>query len=72
MAKVEDKLVGFIIQMARIRHPMTPSSCLYLANDFISGAQVEKCVIKFRDKYCFMNNKEGKRLLCRGHWNRFK
>ena len=28
MAKVEDKLVGLIIQMARITHPLTPSSCL--------------------------------------------
>ena len=37
MAKVEDKLVGLIIQMACIRHPLTPSSCLQLANDFTSG-----------------------------------
>ena len=53
MAKVEDKLVGLIIQMARIRHPLTPYSCLQLANDFISGTQTEKDVIDFKNKYCF-------------------
>ena len=34
MAKVEDKRVGLIIQMVRIMHPLTPSSCLQLANGF--------------------------------------
>ena len=42
MIKVEDKLVGLIIQMARIRHPLTPSSCLQLANDLFLGLKLEK------------------------------
>ena len=41
MAKVEDNAFVLIIQMTRIRHPLTPSSCLKLANDFISGTQTE-------------------------------
>ena len=41
MTKVEDKFVGSIIQMARIRHPLNPSSYLQLVNDFISGTQTE-------------------------------
>ena len=32
--KVEDKLVGLIIQMVRIRHPLNPSNYLQFANDF--------------------------------------
>ena len=58
--------------MTRIRPLLTPSSCLQLANDFISGTQVEKYVINFREKYCFTNDKEGKELLGHGHWNQFK
>ena len=42
MIKVENKIVGLIIQMARIRLTLTPSSCLQLANYFISGTQTEK------------------------------
>ena len=72
MAKVEDKLVGLIIQMARIRHPLTPSSCLQLANDFISGTQTEKNVIDFKTKYCFNESKDGERLLGRGYFKGFK
>ena len=34
MVIVEDKNVGLIIIMARIRHPLTPSTFLKLANDF--------------------------------------
>ena len=34
MIKVEDKLVGLIIQMVRIRHPLNPSNYLQFANDF--------------------------------------
>ena len=72
MVKVEDKVVGLIIQMACIRDPLTPSSCLQLATGFNSGTQVGKSVINFREKYCFMNDKECKNLLGRGYWNRFK
>ena len=72
MIKVEDKLVGLIIQMARIRHPLTPSGCLQLANDFISGTQTEKDVIDFKTKYCFNNSKDGERLLGRGYFKGFK
>ena len=63
MAKVEDRIVGLIIQMARIRYPLTSSSYLQFANNFISGTQVEERGIKFREKCSFMNDKEGKRLL---------
>ena len=66
MIKVEDKRVGLIIQMARIRHPLTPSSCLQLGNNFISGTQTEKDVIDFKTKYFFNNSKDGEKLLGRG------
>ena len=72
MIKVEDKLVGLIIQMARIRHPLTPSSCLQLTNNFISGTQTEKDVIDFKTKYCFNNSKDGERLLGCGYFKGFK
>ena len=63
MAKVEDKLVGLIIQMTHIRYPLTPSSYLQFANNLIFRTQVGKRIINFKEKYCFMNEKEGKRLL---------
>ena len=66
ITKVGDKLVGLIIQMARIGHPLTPSSCLQLANGFISGTQTEKDVINFKTKSCFTNSKDDERLLGRG------
>ena len=34
--------------MARIRHPLTPSNCLQLANNFISDTQTEKDVIDLK------------------------
>ena len=72
MAKVEDKLVGLKMQMARIRHPLTPYSCLQLANDFISGTQTEKDVTDFKNKSCVNNSKDGERLLNRGYFIDFK
>ena len=72
MAKVEDKLVGLIIQMARIRYPLTPSSCLQLVNDFISGTQTKKDVIDFKNKYCFNKSIYSERLLGRGYFKGFK
>ena len=42
MTKVEDDFVGLIIQIAGIRYPLIPSSCLHLASDFISATQTEK------------------------------
>ena len=72
MAKVEDKLVDLIIQMARLGHPLTPSSCLQLANDFISGTQTEKDVIDFKTKYCFNKSKDGESLSGRGYFKGFK
>ena len=72
MAKVEDKLVGLIIQMARIRHLLTPSSCLKLANDFISGTQTEKDVIDFKNKYCFNESDDDESLLSRSYFKGFK
>ena len=57
MTKVEDKRVGLLIQMARIRHSLTPSSCLNLANDFISRNQTEKDVIDFKNKYIALMNR---------------
>ena len=72
MAKVEDKLVGLIIQMTHIRYPLTPSSYLQFANNLIFRTQVGKRIINFKEKYCFMNEKEGKRLLWRNCWNLFK
>ena len=58
--------------IARIMHPLTPSSCLQLVNDFISGTQTEKDVIGFETKYCFNNSKDGERLLGRGYFKGFK
>ena len=40
LVKFEDKLVVLIIKMTCIRYSMTPSSCLQLVNDFISGTEV--------------------------------
>ena len=71
-AKVEDKLVGLIIQMACIRHPVTPSSCLQLANDLICGTQNESDVIDFKNKYCFKKSKDDERLLGRCYFKDFK
>ena len=51
ITKVENELVGLIIQIARIRYPMTPSNCLQLANDFVSETESEKDVIEFKNKY---------------------
>ena len=70
--KVEDKLVGLIIQISRIRHQLTPSSCLQLANNFITETQTKKDVIDFKTKYCFNNSKGGERLLGRGYFKGFK
>ena len=42
MTKVEDKFVGSIIQMARIRHPLTSSSCLQLEGDLFLGIKLKK------------------------------
>ena len=56
--KVEDKRVGLIVQMAGIRYPLTPSSYLQLANNFLSGTQTEKDVIDFKTKYYFNNSKD--------------
>ena len=50
MSKVEPKLVELIIQMSRIRRCLTGSQCLHLANDLIAGTEVEKEVIKFKEK----------------------
>ena len=72
MAKVEDNLVGLIVQMERIRHQLTLSSCLQLANDYISGTQTEKDVIDFKTKYCFNKSKDGERLLGRGYFKGLK
>ena len=57
VTKVEDKRVGLIIQMARIRYPLTPYSCLQLTNGFISGTQTERDVIDIKTKYCLINRK---------------
>ena len=67
LVKFEDKLVVLFIKMTCIRYSMTPSSCLQLVNDFISGTEVENDVIEFKDKYYFTNTKEGKTLLGCGY-----
>ena len=56
ITKVENKLVDLIIQIARIRYPMTNSNSLQLANDFVSGTESEKDVIEFKNKYIFYKN----------------
>ena len=58
VAKVEDKPVGLIIQVARIRHPLTQSSCLQLANHLISGTQSESNVLDFKNKCSFNKSKD--------------
>ena len=50
MSTVEPKLVELIIQMSRIRRCLTGSQCLHLANDLIAGTDVEKEIIKFKEK----------------------
>ena len=68
MTKVEDKFVNLIMKLVRIRHPLTPSSCLQLANDLISGTQTEKDVIDFKNIYRFNKSKDGERLLGHGYF----
>ena len=41
MMMIEDKLVGLIIQMTRIRNPLAHSRYFQLDNDFIVGTQFE-------------------------------
>ena len=42
MRDCESQLVNLIIKMSRIRRCLTPSQCLYLANDLIAGTAIEK------------------------------
>ena len=42
ITEIEDKLVGLIIQKVRIRHILTPSSTLQLANDLFLGLKLKK------------------------------
>ena len=72
MAKVEDNLVGLMIKMTCIRHPLTPSSYLQLANNLMSGTESEDDVIDIKSKYCFNTSKDGKRLLGRDYFKGFK
>ena len=48
------------------------SSCLQLANDFISRTQSESIIIDFENKYCFNKSKDGERLIGRGYFKGFK
>lgn len=50
MAEMEPKLVELIIRMSRIRRCLTPSQCLLLAKDLVEGTEIEKQVIKFKEK----------------------
>ena len=50
MEKVEPQLVELISRMSRIRSCLTGNQCLHLANDLIAGTEVEKSVIKFKEK----------------------
>ena len=50
MAEVEPQLVQLIIKMSRIRRCLTPSQCLHLANDLISGTETEQKVIAYKKK----------------------
>ena len=58
--KVEDKVVGLIIQMACIRHSLTSSSYLQLVNDFISGTQSESDMVDFKINIVLINRKMAK------------
>ena len=71
MGEIENKLAAMIIQMVCIRYPMTPSSCLQLTNNFISGTEVKKNNIKLKNKYFCMNAKEGNKVLGPYCWNTF-
>ena len=72
MTIVEDKLVGLLIKTARIRHLLTPSSCLKLANDFITGTHTEKDVIDIKNKYYFNESDDDESLLGRFYFKCFK
>ena len=50
MADVELVLVDLILKMSTIRRCLTPSQCLHLANDLVSGTDTEQIVIKFKEK----------------------
>ena len=58
--------------MTCIRHPLTPSRCLQLANYLFSRTQSESNVINFKNKYCFNKSKDGKRLLGCGYFKGLK
>ena len=49
--KIEPVLVRIIVQMARIRQPLTPSEGLQLVNSLIDGMPIQQELIKWKQKF---------------------
>ena len=67
LEEIEHVAVSIIIQMARIRQPLTPSKGLSLINDLISGTEYEDKLVKWKEKYT-VNSLP---TVSRGYWYSF-
>jgi len=68
MQKIEPTIVEIILQMARIRQCLTPSTGLQLVNSLIKDTTTQKDLLEWK-KRGNSNNMEG--YLRRGYWRRF-
>ena len=67
LEEVEHIAVSIMIQMARIRQPLTPSKGLALINNLISGTEYEDTLVKWKQKYTL----NALPTLSRGYWYSF-
>ena len=67
LAEIEHIAVSVIIQMARIRQPLTPSKGLSLINNLISGTEYEDRLVQWKKKYTL----NALPTVSRGYWYKF-
>jgi len=67
LEEIEHVAVSIMIQMARIRQPLTPSKGLSLINNLISGTEYEDRLVKWKQKYT-VNSLP---TVSRGYWYSF-
>ena len=67
LQKIEPILVQIIVQMARIRQPLTPSEGLQLVNSLIDGMHIQQELIQWKRKFSI--NSYG--YVGTGYWNAF-
>ncbi len=77
MAEVEPYLVELILQLAKMRTPITSAQGLELANSLISGTEMEDKLVEWKSKNCHAykhtassDNENGKKLSI-GYWKSF-